>query len=45
VFPDADIRLYRLLEHTEGDLAHARYLAYLRRAASIADACANARLK
>jgi len=45
VFPDADVRLYRLLEHTEGDLAHARYLAYLRQAASFADACANARLK
>ena len=45
LFPDADVRLYRLLEHTEGDLAHARYLAYLRQAASFADSCANARLK
>ncbi len=45
VFPNADVRLYRLLEHTEGDLAHARYLAYLRQVASFADACANARLR
>lgn len=45
VHPDADVRLYRLLEHTEGDLAHARYLAYLRQAASFADACADARVK
>lgn len=44
VFPDADVRLYRLLERTDGDLAHARYLAYLRQVASFADACANARL-
>ena len=44
VFPDADVRLYRLLERTDGDLAHARYLACLRQAASFADACANARL-
>ena len=42
-FPDADLRLYRLLERTGGDLAHARYLAWLRQAASFADACANAR--
>jgi len=45
LLPDADVRLYRLLEHTEGDLAHARYLAYLRQAASFADACADARVK
>lgn len=38
--PNADIRLYRLLERTSGDLAHARYLAWLRQAASFADACA-----
>lgn len=44
VFPDADRRLYRLLEQTSGDLAHARYLAYLRQAQSFADACADARL-
>lgn len=44
LLPDADIRLYRLLERKSGDLAHARYLAYLRQAASFADACADARL-
>ncbi|MDH4036397.1 MAG: hypothetical protein OEX18_03170 [Candidatus Krumholzibacteria bacterium] len=44
VFADADTRLYRLLELSAGDLAHARYLAYLRQAASFADACAGARL-
>lgn len=44
VFADADIRLYRLLEQANGDLAHARYLAYLRQAASFADACATARV-
>ena len=43
VWVDADIRLYRLLERTGDDLAHARYLAYLRQAASFADACAKAR--
>jgi len=43
LFADADIRLYRLLERAGGDLAHARYLAYLRQAVSFADACANAR--
>lgn len=43
VFADADVRLYRLLERTDEDLAHARYLAYLREAASFADACARAR--
>ena len=45
VFADADVRLYRLLEQTHGHLAHARYLAYLRQAASFADACAGARAK
>jgi hypothetical protein len=44
VFPDADVRLYRLLERTGNGLAHARYLAYLRQAASFADACIYARL-
>lgn len=44
VFPEADARLYRLLERTSGDLAHARYLAYLRQAASFADACPAARV-
>ena len=45
LLPDADVRLYRLLEQTEGDLAHARYLAYLRQVASFADACVDARVK
>jgi hypothetical protein len=44
LFPDADMRLYRLLEHQNGDLAHARYLACLRQVTSFADACADARL-
>jgi len=43
-FADADRRLYRLLERTEGALAHARYLARLRQIASFADACRLARL-
>jgi hypothetical protein len=36
---EADIRLYRLLERQDGDLAHARYLSRLRQIASFADAC------
>lgn len=36
---DADARLYRMLERASGDMAHARYLAYLNQAASFADAC------
>lgn len=44
VLPDADLRLYRLLERTNGDLAHARYLAYLRQVASFADSCSAARV-
>jgi hypothetical protein len=43
-FPDADLRLYRLLEKTSGELAHERYLAWLRQMASFADACADARV-
>jgi hypothetical protein len=43
VIPDADMRLYRLLERTSGDLAHARYLAYLRQVASFADSLFAAR--
>ena len=43
VFPDADHRLYRLLETKHGELAHARYLAFLRQVASFADACPSAR--
>jgi hypothetical protein len=42
--PDADRRLYRRLEASEGDLAHARYLALRRQVASFADACATAAL-
>jgi len=45
VLPDADVRLYRLLERTDPKMAHARYLAYLRQVASFADACAGARVK
>jgi len=40
---DAEDRLYRLLSATDGDLAHARYGAYLRRIVSFADACRAAR--
>lgn len=43
LWPDADRRLYRLLERTAADLAHARYLAYLRQAVSFAEACAQMR--
>jgi hypothetical protein len=42
-FGDASRRLYRLLEASSGELAHARYSAWLRQAASFADACADAR--
>ncbi len=45
VFADADVRLYRLLERDDADLAHSRFLAYLRQAESFADACAHARVK
>jgi len=38
-FTDAERRLYRLLEQTSGELAHARYLACLRQMSSFADAC------
>jgi len=44
VFSNADVRLYRLLERSDGEMAHSRYLAHLRRATSFADACASARL-
>ena len=39
-WPDPDHRLYRLLESTDGELAHHRYLARLRLIHSFADACA-----
>ena len=38
-------RLYRLLSKSSGDLAHARYNAYLRQMVSFADACCRARLE
>ncbi len=41
--PEADHRLYRVLEEENQDLAHARYLAYLREVQSFADACSIAR--
>jgi hypothetical protein len=44
VLADADLRLYHLLERTNGDLAHARYQACLRQVASFADACRDVRL-
>ena len=43
-FRDAEWRLFRLLESAHGELAHARYLALLREAASFADACHLARV-
>ena len=43
VFPEAEERLYQLLEGMDEDMAHARYLAYLRQAESFADACAMVR--
>ena len=42
-FADAEDRLYDLLAETSGNLAHARYSAYLRQLASFADACRLAR--
>ncbi len=42
--PDPERRLYELLAQTEGDLAHARYGAYLRRLVSFANACRLARV-
>ena len=43
--PDAEPRLYRLLESTDGALAHARYLAWLRQVSSFADACRQVRIR
>lgn len=45
VLPDADTRLYRWLERTSGELAHARYLACLRQMESFTNACASVRVK
>lgn len=41
---DPENRLYDLLEQDAGDLAHARYGAFLRQVVSFADACRSARL-
>lgn len=41
---DPERRLFDLLSRTEGDLAHARYNAYLRQLVSFADACRLARV-
>lgn len=41
---DPERRLYEMLSRTEGDLAHARYNALLRRLVSFADACRLARV-
>lgn len=43
VLEDPERRLFELLSGTEGDLAHARYNAYLRRLVSFADSCGLAR--
>jgi hypothetical protein len=40
---DAEDRLYELLAAANGDLAHARYAAYLEQISSFADACRFAR--
>lgn len=45
VEPDPEQRLYDLLAQTEGDLAHSRYGALLRRLVSFADSCRLARLE
>jgi hypothetical protein len=42
--PDPEDRLYALLSNTQGDLAHARYLAWLEQMASFSDACRYRRL-
>jgi len=44
VLADPERPLFELLSRTEGDLAHARYNAYLRRLVSFADACRLARV-
>ncbi len=42
--PDPELRLYRLLSSTAGELGYARYNAHLRLIVSFADACSIARL-
>lgn len=44
VHADPEDGPYDLLAQSEGDLAHARYGAYLRQVVSFADACSEARL-
>ncbi|MFV1988080.1 MAG: hypothetical protein ACC682_12425 [Gemmatimonadota bacterium] len=44
VLDDPERRLFELLSRTEGDLAHARYNAYLKQLVSFADACRFARI-
>jgi hypothetical protein len=44
VLDDPERRLYDLLAQRDGDLAHARYNAILRRLVSFADSCRRARL-
>ncbi len=44
VHTNPEDRLFRLLSRSSGDLAHARYGAYLRQVSSFADACRRARL-
>jgi len=44
VLDDPERRLFDLLAEREGDLAHARYNAWLRRLVSFADSCRLARL-
>jgi hypothetical protein len=44
IHTDPEDRLYELLARSSGDLAHARYGAYLRQVSSYADACRRSRL-
>lgn len=44
IHADPEDRLFELLSRRTGDLAHARYGAYLRQLSSFADACRRARL-
>lgn len=44
VHANPEDRLFRLLSQSSGDLAHARYGAYLRQVSSFAHACRGARL-
>jgi hypothetical protein len=44
VLDDPERRLFELLSERDGDLAHARYNAFLRRLVSFADGCRLARV-